>query len=434
MIIDDKLKEYDIAIIGSGILGVSLAYVLSSLTDKSIVVIEQEQDVAMHASSRNSGKVHAPFLYNPKEKRLFAKASYLGYYAWKQYTKLKGLPFKDDGVLEVALDDKGIDRLELYLRWGLENGLEEKDIRLLDGSEVNKIEPNVRCLKAIYCKRDASTDYKAIAKELAYDSKANGVRFMFNTKVYSIKEQDYVIINGSIKARFLINASGGKALWLAHSMNLAKDYVDMYFRGEYWLAPKVYDNLTSMSIYSVPRNPEYPFLDPHWLVKIDRCEVGPNAVFVFSPYAYDTLTNISSFFPKIVELLRSNARNILLDKQFIELARSELLSSLSKHVMINRVKAFLPMLDARLFNTKGSSGIRSILVKDARFVNDPIIEFSNCSLHILNYNSPGATGALPFAAFIASLMAREGLLSYNYKHTSSILDIPYMMDEMSSLA
>jgi L-2-hydroxyglutarate oxidase len=32
------------------------------------------------------------------------------------------------------------------------------------------------------------------------------------------------------------------------------------------------------------------------------------------------------------------------------------------------------------------------------------------SLHILNYNSPGATGALPISATIVSRLLREGVL------------------------
>ena len=35
---------------------------------KRIGVIEQENNVAHHTSGRNTGKVHAPYLYNPEKK------------------------------------------------------------------------------------------------------------------------------------------------------------------------------------------------------------------------------------------------------------------------------------------------------------------------------------------------------------------------------
>jgi len=84
---------------------------------------------------------------------------------------------------------------------------------------------------------------------------------------------------------------------------------------------KKYHNLTKTSVYSVPEFPDYPFLDPHWIVRVDgSCEIGPNAVPVFSPYGYDTTENIKEFIPKIIEMLGSGARKTIFDKQFQELA------------------------------------------------------------------------------------------------------------------
>ncbi|HZI71579.1 MAG TPA: FAD-dependent oxidoreductase, partial [Nitrososphaeraceae archaeon] len=94
--------HYNIAIIGGGILGTSLAHFLSSLCNLKVLLIEQEKNVAFHTSSRNTGKVHAPFLYDPVKKKLFAKAASMGYEMWHKYSNNKRLLFKQDGVLEVA--------------------------------------------------------------------------------------------------------------------------------------------------------------------------------------------------------------------------------------------------------------------------------------------------------------------------------------------
>ena len=58
--------QYDIAIIGGGILGTSIAYFLSSYLKSlksscssstySIILFEQERNIASHTSARNTGK------------------------------------------------------------------------------------------------------------------------------------------------------------------------------------------------------------------------------------------------------------------------------------------------------------------------------------------------------------------------------------------
>jgi L-2-hydroxyglutarate oxidase len=116
--------------------------------------------------------------------------------------------------------------------------------------------------------------------------------------------------------------------------------------------------------------------------------------------------------PKLVESSRTGARRTVFDKQFLTLATTELKSSLSKTAMINRVKEFLPGLRASAFTKRGTSGIRSSVIDSAgKFVPDTMVLWKDSSVHVLNYNSPGATGALPMAAKVASKIILEGLLS-----------------------
>jgi L-2-hydroxyglutarate oxidase len=217
---------------------------------------------------------------------------------------------------------------------------------------------------------------------------------------------------------------------IAHAMGVASSYTDLHFRGEYWQAPDQYNDLTKLSIYSVPRHPEYPFLDPHWIVRADgRREVGPNAVPVFGPYAYTWRKNLADMMPKIIESSRTSARRMLLDKQFLLLASSELKSSLSKTAMINRVREFLPQIRSSAFTQRGTAGIRSSVIdKTGRFVPDTLVLERESSLHVLNYNSPGATGALPMAANIASKIIEAGALTATMPR--SLWDATAIAEEM----
>lgn len=421
-----KLQDpYNIAIIGGGILGTSIAYFLSSASNSKVLLIEQEHDVAFHTSTRNTGKVHAPFLYDPIKKRLFAKAAFLGFDMLKEYCTLKSLPFKQDGVLEIATYDKGIDVLQKYIEWGYSNGLQKSELKFLEKDEVLKIEPNVKCLSAIYCLKDGSVIYGAITKQLFEDAKQFGCTIITGSKVRKILCKNNCIFlytnNGEeISAEYVINAAGGNAVDIAHSMGVANEYTDLHFRGEYWQAPAEYNDLTKLSIYAVPKYPEYPFLDPHWVVRIDgRCEVGPNAVPVFGPYAYSWSNNLRYFIPKVFESSRTGIRKILTNRQFLSLASNELKSSLSKNAMINRAREFLPQLKPSLFTQRGTSGIRSSLLdKYGRFVSDTFIIKKDSSLHLLNYNSPGATGALPMAALVVNQLIEGGIASNAHNNNS----------------
>ena len=412
------VRNYDFVIIGGGILGTSISYFLSFLKkSKKIAVIEQAHIVAFHTSGRNTGKVHAPYLYNPKKKKLFANAAFHGYEMWEKYAKIKDLPFKKDGVIEVALDQKDINVLEKYFRWGKQNGLNDNEIKLMNSEELKKIEPEIKCQAALYIHRDASTNYSTLTNSIMKDSEKNETDFLLDTRVTKIKKEKrkwVITLNDERKiyAKYLINAAGGEAVDIAHSIGIAKNLTDVHFRGEYWKAPKKYNNLTKTSVYSVPEFPDYPFLDPHWIIRVNgSCEIGPNAVPVFSPYGYNKSKNIKEFIPKILEMINSGARKVIFDKQFQELAINEIQSSMSKSTMINRVKRFLPKIDANKITEKGTAGIRSSIIdENGKFVPDVVLKDDEMSLHILNYNSPGATGALPFSAHIVNQLNKIGIL------------------------
>ena len=431
--------DFKVAIIGGGVLGVSIAYFLSAhaKNPESVVLLEQEKNIAQHSSSRNTGKVHAPFLYDPVKKKTFAKAAALGYEMWQKYSSFKRMQFKHDGVLEVALDDKGLDRLYKYLEWGIANGLTKNELQLLDKNEVTKTEPNVRCVSAIYCSKDASVNYGAFTIGLLEDIQSFGSNLLLGHKVQRISSYGqglYSIITNQrkeIRAEYLVNVAGGNSMDIAKMMGVAKGYTDIHFRGEYWQAPPEYHNLTKLSIYSVPKHPEYPFLDPHWIVRADNtCEVGPNAVPVFGPYAYNWRTNLANMLPKIMESSQTGARKIFFDRQFLSLVSTELKSSLSKTMMINRVREFLPPLRPSAFTQRGTAGIRSSVVdRNGRFIPDTLILERDSSLHVLNYNSPGATGALPMAANIASKIIRAGIVQTS-ERARSLWDAHTIADRM----
>ena len=417
-----QVKKFDIIIIGGGILGVSLGYFLTLNSDANIVILEREKNVSSHTSSRNTGKVHAPFLYDPIKKKIFAKISFLGYNMWETYSNRKRISFKQDGVLEIAKEEKDIKVLKKYFEWGIKNGLEEKEIYLLNDQETKTIEPNILCHGSIYCKRDASVDYGLLTTTLKNDYLLAGGKLLNLHRVVGIKNKnDNCVIEivtknrerKIIDSKYVINTAGGHSLDIARQLEIGLELFDLHFRGEYWRAPQEYEKLTSHSIYSIPKRQNFPFLDPHWIIKADgHCEIGPNAVPVFGPYSYNLIDNFKNFLPKTKEIFfKKGLWSLFYNREFLSLLTNEIAGSLSKRIMIQRVKKFLPALDTKKFTTRGTAGIRSLLIDDkGNFIPDTLLLKNPISLHILNYNSPGATGALPLSAMIVQELINDKLI------------------------
>ncbi len=250
---DLVMSRYDITIIGGGILGTSISYWISSLYDINLCVIEKEPNVAMHASSRNTGVVHSPFYLDPKTKKVLARSALISYEMWEKLAKKANVPWKKTGVLELALNEKQHKSLEEFMQWGDENGIPSKDLELLDGNQVSKLEPNIECHSAIFCKREVSSDFGAFTNVIKKESEKLGTNFLFKKNVKDIDKNDsssaIIFEDGSnVSANLVINCAGGNSLDIAQMLGLATEYSDLHFRGEYWVADPQYSDLVKTTI------------------------------------------------------------------------------------------------------------------------------------------------------------------------------------------
>ena len=428
------MTKYDVAIIGGGILGTSISYWLSNLFDIQVCVIDKESEVGMHASSRNTGVVHSPFYLDPQKKKILAKSAFLSHDLWKIFAEKRELPWKMVGMLEVALNEEQRKTVEKYMRWGIDNGIPQSELELLDRKEVIKKEPNVSCYSAIFCKQDTIVDYGIFTKQLKKESEKNGTKFLLNTRVKSIEKDSKInLTNDShIQANLIINCAGGNSLDIAKMFGIAHEYADLHFRGEYWIAQKEYTTLVKTNVYSVAKFEEFPFLDPHWILRIDgRSEIGPNAVPVPSPETYSGYVgNIETMISKLSEIITGNAKKLFSNQDFISLISKEWLSSISKNAMIGRVKQFIPKIKSEFFSEQGTAGIRTpIITPEGAFLSDVLELEGKNSFHILNYNSPGATGAPAYSAYIVKILEKKGFLDYAHHTKDSMWDFEKIVSQ-----
>ena len=412
------MKKFDIAIIGGGILGTTISYWISNLYDSSVCVIEKESDVAKHTSGRNTGVVHTPFYLNPEKKKIFAKSAHVSHDLWKTLATNTMSPWNEIGTIEVALDETQHKTLEKYHKWGIQNGVSENNLSLLDSNELKQKEKNIECHSGLLCKSDVSTDYSKLTQEIQKISVQNSTEFLFQKNVKSFFINDDIIQinfmdNSSIECNYLINCSGGNSLDIAKKFDLLQSYSDLHFRGEYWIANSNHANIVNTNIYSVARHPEFPFLDPHWIKRANgTAEIGPNAVPVPTPETYDGfVTDIPSTISKLGDILTGGAKKLLFNTDFLSLISHEFRSSLSKDAMVERVTTFIPKLQPSYFSRKGTAGIRTpVISSDGNFISDVIERESHNSFHIVNYNSPGATGAPAYSALVVKKLQDKGIL------------------------
>lgn len=417
---DSGEKLFDVAIVGAGVLGVTIAYWLSQLYDCSIALIDQASGVAFHTSTRNTGVIHRPFYLNPDTKKVFAVSAELSYPLWHDLANRFSLPWRQVGTLEVALSDENVSTLEKYRSWGLKNGMQENELELLDDKAVRAIEPEVSCRGAIYSKTDVSVDFGAFTKSVYGMAESRGVKFLGCQEVESMKSLEdgsHLLsfkpggVLGAVACRFLINAAGGGSVDIAHMEGIGEEYTDLHFRGDYWLVDEPFASRVGTNIYSVARHSQFPFLDPHFVVRADGSrQIGPNAALVSGPFAYEGLGK--GFIRKLIERPISPKLRLFTNGTFLSLIWTEWRSSVSKTAMCDRVRQFLPQLDASSLNTRGLSGVRSSLIDSRGFVPEALQLEGRGSFHILNFNSPGATGAPIFSAMVVRRLKESGVLGF----------------------
>src|SRR5438067_1911016 len=421
-----SLEPWDVTIIGGGILGTSVSYWLANQYEGRIAVIEKEQQVAFHTSKRNTGVIHRPFYLDPVNRRVFARSSQAAYGMWKSYAKERGLPWSQVTTFEVATREADVKRVEKYYHWGLENGMGEDELELLTAEEVRKFEPHVRSRGAIWSKTDTSVDYPSFTRSLQSDAEREGVRFILGFEVKSIDvTKDFLEIrpkNGGekIRTRFLVNCAGGNSIRIAHMLGVGREYADLNFRGEYWEVGEEWLYLATRNIYTVAQHPELPFLDPHWICRADgRREIGPNAVPVAGPYTYrGFFRSPAEAIKRIFEQPISNKLALLYNRDFLQLAGQEWLSSISKGEMARRAQEFIPELKVEYLARPGIAGVRAqVIDRRGNFIKEAIELEGPCSYHITNYNSPGATGSPAFAAWLVNKLGRNDRLSHLGRRT-----------------
>lgn len=200
--------DYDVIIIGAGIVGTSLARELTRYRTR-VLVLEKEADVSMGATKANSAIVHGG--YAEKYSTLKGKLCYQGRVQFKKLDEELNFGFRETGAMVVTMEDNR-EILEMLLENGRMNGL--TDLRILEADEIRTMEPalNPDVKHALYCEGAGVCSPYGMCIAMAENAVRNGAVLELSNEVTAIDKEGETFLVRTDKAeyrsRFVVNAAG----------------------------------------------------------------------------------------------------------------------------------------------------------------------------------------------------------------------------------
>ncbi|MDQ0151256.1 NAD(P)/FAD-dependent oxidoreductase [Eubacterium multiforme] len=197
--------DYDVLILGAGIVGCAVAYELSKY-NLNIAVIEKGYDVADDIAVANTAIVYDG---SETSNAVMAGLENIGSVLIKEACEKFKIPYKKIGSLRIATNEEQEIRLEEMYVEAKNRGI--LGVKLIDGDDVDQIEPNLKVdiRKALYSKNTAIIapyDLSITYAEVAAD---NGVNFRLEEEVFNIskitKGFDVTTNKNKFKCRIVIN-------------------------------------------------------------------------------------------------------------------------------------------------------------------------------------------------------------------------------------
>ena len=222
--------EYDVVIVGAGIVGLAIARALGTISPTlKVLIIDKEPAVGLHASGRNSGVLHAGFYYSPDS--LKAQFCREGNMEMRRLAEKYGVTVNPIGKVVVAKNDNELERMNILYERGLANQVQ---LKLLNESSLHKYEPLAVTHKSfLWSPTTAIVDKDGIMQAMFNELKDLKVDFLFKQKFLSSSNRQVITTDYTVTYRHLVNASGSGAIAIAHKLGFGDGFSMIPFLGVY---------------------------------------------------------------------------------------------------------------------------------------------------------------------------------------------------------
>lgn len=205
--------DFDVAVIGAGILGCTMARVLSRYK-LDVCVLDAAHDVAEGATKANSGLIQSGF--HARAHSLKGTSCVAGNMAYTRIAEELDVPFQRIGALYVAFSPVGMDKVREKYERGIANGAD--DLYLVSGAEARAMEPRLsgKVLGAMVAPSTGIISPFELCLATARNAAANGVAFTFGFHVDAVERvggiwQLTAADGRRVTARYVVNMAGEEA-------------------------------------------------------------------------------------------------------------------------------------------------------------------------------------------------------------------------------
>ncbi|MDC0358327.1 L-2-hydroxyglutarate oxidase [Oligoflexia bacterium] len=396
---------YDIAVIGAGVVGMSVAMQLTKkFPDLAICVIEKEAQVATHQTGRNSGVIHSGIYYKPGS--LKARTCQAGIHMLHAFCSEQAVPFETTGKIIVALEQDELAPLQALFTRGQANGI--NGLRMISAEEIKEREPFVSALQGLLVPTTGIVDYTAVVEAYLKLFCDNGGDIFLNTKLKKVTRSQsdiFTLITSTraVESRTIINCAGLFSDRVALLCGVDPGLRIIPFRGEYYKISASKAQLVNNLIYPVP-NPQFPFLGVHFTRMVDgERELGPNAVLALKREGYTK----TSFSMRDALATFTYPAFWHMASKYWKMGAKEMYMSLHKKALVRQAQKIIPDLRSQDL-VPATSGVRAQALKPGGVLADDFeIKTAKNMLHILNAPSPAATASLAIGEQIIEMAQKS---------------------------